>query len=643
LTWFIYQREDRVLKNPDIGKRDMAGLPQNLLQLKNGVKNFGARSLFEGASFAVNEGEKVGVIGPNGAGKSTLFKILVGLEDLDRGEITRMTGLRLGYLAQDENWRQDITVEEALTEQSMTPVWELKQMAPSFGLSLDHFDKPVMSLSGGYRMRVKLLHLLGSQPDLMLLDEPTNYLDLETLVVLENFLQGTNRAFLLISHDREFLRRVTDHILEIEAGQMTKYAGNIDDYFEQKELLRSQLAQQALSLQAKRNEVLDFAARFGAKATKARQVQSRLKSLDRMESIEIKALPTQAQIRLPEPARTGKSVMQIQQAELGYTGRVILKDLAFELNKGDHLGVVGVNGAGKSTLLKALAGELAPLVGEIKRGLNVEVAYFAQHVAERLDPEMTVIQAMGQFAHAEVKRQEILDLAGSLLFSGESSNKKISVLSGGEKSRVALGQMLLKRASCLLLDEPTNHLDFDTVEALTQALSAYSGSVVIVSHDRGFVSRTATKVLEIRNGRAEFYPGTYDEYVWSVQKGVLSARQFQLGGLSGDAGGNSARRAGEDTPKINFKDKKKNLEKEIRATEKEMSGIDAKNEKLRNDIISCTEKLLNLSGLEASQVAKELAGLQAEVEANENRYLELLESHDFNARELVLMENRRTD
>jgi ATP-binding cassette subfamily F protein 3 len=643
LTWFIYQREDRVLKNPDIGKRDMAGLPQILLQLKNGVKNFGARSLFEGASFAVNEGEKVGVIGPNGAGKSTLFKILVGLEDLDRGEITRMTGLRLGYLAQDENWRQDITVEEALTEQSMTPVWELKQMAPSFGLSLDHFDKPVMSLSGGYRMRVKLLHLLGSQPDLMLLDEPTNYLDLETLVVLENFLQGTNRAFLLISHDREFLRRVTDHILEIEAGQMTKYAGNIDDYFEQKELLRSQLAQQALSLQAKRNEVLDFAARFGAKATKARQVQSRLKSLDRMESIEIKALPTQAQIRLPEPARTGKSVMQIQQAELGYTGRVILKDLAFELNKGDHLGVVGVNGAGKSTLLKALAGELAPLVGEIKRGLNVEVAYFAQHVAERLDPEMTVIQAMGQFAHAEVKRQEILDLAGSLLFSGESSNKKISVLSGGEKSRVALGQMLLKRASCLLLDEPTNHLDFDTVEALTQALSAYSGSVVIVSHDRGFVSRTATKVLEIRNGRAEFYPGTYDEYVWSVQKGVLSARQFQLGGLSGDAGGNSARRAGEDTPKINFKDKKKNLEKEIRATEKEMSGIDAKNEKLRNDIISCTEKLLNLSGLEASQVAKELAGLQAEVEANENRYLELLESHDFNARELVLMENRRTD
>jgi ATP-binding cassette subfamily F protein 3 len=643
LTWFIYQREDRVLKNPDIGKRDMAGLPQILLQLKNGVKNFGARSLFEGASFAVNEGEKVGVIGPNGAGKSTLFKILVGLEDLDRGEITRMTGLRLGYLAQDENWRQDITVEEALTEQSMTPVWELKQMAPSFGLSLDHFDKPVMSLSGGYRMRVKLLHLLGSQPDLMLLDEPTNYLDLETLVVLENFLQGTNRAFLLISHDREFLRRVTDHILEIEAGQMTKYAGNIDDYFEQKELLRSQLAQQALSLQAKRNEVLDFAARFGAKATKARQVQSRLKSLDRMESIEIKALPTQAQIRLPEPARTGKSVMQIQQAELGYTGRVILKDLAFELNKGDHLGVVGVNGAGKSTLLKALAGELAPLVGEIKRGLNVEVAYFAQHVAERLDPEMTVIQAMGQFAHAEVKRQEILDLAGSLLFSGEGSNKKISVLSGGEKSRVALGQMLLKRASCLLLDEPTNHLDFDTVEALTQALSAYSGSVVIVSHDRGFVSRTATKVLEIRNGRAEFYPGTYDEYVWSVQKGVLSARQFQLGGLSGDAGGNSARRAGEDTPKINFKDKKKNLEKEIRATEKEMSGIDAKNEKLRNDIISCTENLLNLSGLAASQVAKELAGLQAEVEANENRYLELLESHDFNARELVLMENRRTD
>lgn len=617
----------------------------NLLQLKNGVKAFGARSIFEGASFAVNEGEKVGVIGPNGAGKSTLFKILIGQEGLDQGEITRMNGLRLGYLAQEDHWDSHATVESFLSSQTATPIWELKRLAPSFGLSLEHFDKPVMSLSGGYRMRVKLLYLLASQPDLMLLDEPTNYLDLETLVVLENFLQmqGTNRAFLLISHDREFLRRTTDHILEVEAGQITKYAGNIDDYFEQKELLREQLEKQALSLQAKRKEVLDFAARFGAKATKARQVQSRLKSLDKMETIEVRALPTQAKIRLPTPVRTGKSVIQVTEAELGYGERVILKDLRLELNKGDHLGIVGVNGAGKSTLLKALAGELAPLRGEIAFGLNVEIAYFAQHVAERLNPEETVLEAMGEFAHPDVKKQEILDLAGSLLFGGDDVQKKIRVLSGGEKSRVALGQILLKRASCLLLDEPTNHLDFHTVEALTQALHEYEGTVVIVSHDRGFVRRTASKILELRSGRAEFYPGTYDEYVWSVQKGVLAQRDAESGGETSPTQGASSEGGSFESPKFNYKERKKTLEKEVRAHEREMAQIDADIEKLRGKILELNDKLLSVSGAAATEAAKEIGDLQERIDGKEARYLELLERHESAERELGAMENPRTN
>jgi ATP-binding cassette subfamily F protein 3 len=615
----------------------------NLLQLKNGMKAFGARSIFEGASFSVNEGEKVGVIGPNGAGKSTLFRILTGEESLDGGEITRASGLRLGYLAQEVTWEPATTVEDYLRTQTMTPIWDLKRQAPSFGLSVDDFTRPIMSLSGGYRMRVKLLHLLASRPDLMLLDEPTNYLDLETLVVLENFLQSTSSAFMVISHDREFLRRTTDHILEVEAGEVTKFAGNIDDYFEQKELLREQLEKAALSLQAKRKEILDFASKYGAKATKARQVQSRLKSLERMESIEVKALPVKAKIRLPEPVRTGKSVIQIEGAELGYGEKKVLKDLRLELLKGDHLGVVGVNGAGKSTLLKALAGELKPLQGDIGLGLGVEIAYFAQHVAERLDPRDSVLEAMGAKAHPDTTRQQILDLAGSLLFSGEDVDKKVRVLSGGEKSRVALGQVLLKRASCLLLDEPTNHLDFDTVEALTQALSDYPGTVVIVSHDRGFVRRTASKILEIRNGKAEFYPGTYDEYVWSVQKGALSLREEAV--ESGRAKVSPA--APEQVPganaKFNFKERKKTLERELRSCEKEMAAIDTESEKKRAEILELNERLLKASGVDATAIAREIGAAQERIESLEARYLELLETHDAAKIEIEEMEGRSKD
>ena len=373
-------------------------------------------------------------------------------------------------------------------------------------------------------MRCKLLYLIGQEPNLMLLDEPTNYLDLETTLVLENFLQGYKGAFLLISHDREFLRRTTDHVVEVEQGDITKYNGNIDDYFEQKTLLRTQLESRALSLQEKRDEVLAFVARFGAKASKAKQAQSRLKSLDRMESIELKALPVTAAIKLPPPTHAGKSIITMTNVNLGYGEKTILKKIDFTLINGDHLAVVGLNGAGKSTFLKALAQRLEPQAGCIELGYQVSIGYYAQHVAESLDPKKTVIEEMIAKAHPEVSRQEGLNMAGSLLFSGDDIHKKISVLSGGEKSRVALGQILLQKAPCLILDEPTNHLDFQTVEALTQALTSYEGTLVVVSHDRSFIRRVGKKIVEINHGKASIYPGSYDEYIWSLEKGILSER-----------------------------------------------------------------------------------------------------------------------
>ena len=496
----------------------------NLLQLNQGFKQYGMKVLFDNARFAVNEGEHVGVIGPNGAGKTTLFKILVGQEQLDGGELVTSKTLKIGYLEQESKEPLDKSAEEFLSETSLTPVWELKQLGLELGLLERHFAVPFHELSGGYRMRMKLLSLIGQEPNLMLLDEPTNFLDLESIMALEHFLQGYKGAFLLISHDREFLKRTTDHTLEVEAGDITKFPGHIDDYFEQKAQMRTILEAQAANQEAKRKSIQDFVDRFGAKATKARQAQSRMKQLEKMEKIDIKDLPVRARIKIPPPSHTGKEALTMIETDLGYETKKVISGLSLRIETGTHLGVVGFNGAGKSTLLKSLAGKIPVLSGERKLGYQVSLSYYAQHVAEDLDPNDSVFDALQSVAHKNITQQEILGIAGSLLFSGETVHKKVRVLSGGEKSRVALGQILLRRSPLLLMDEPTNHLDFDTVNALTEALRSYPGTVIVVSHDRSFIGRIATKILEIRDGHAEIYPGTYDDYLWSLEKGSLKKR-----------------------------------------------------------------------------------------------------------------------
>lgn len=490
----------------------------NLLQIVKGYKSFGPKILFEEATFSIEEGEHVGVIGPNGAGKSTLFKILIGEDRLDSGEFIQKRGLRIGYLSQHDSWKPGQTVEEYLSEGTRLPIWDLKSLGRSLGLTQVEFAAEIQSLSGGYRTRAKLLYLLGCEPDILLLDEPTNYLDLESTLALEGFLQETRSAFLLISHDREFLRRTTEHILEVEAGDIVKFSGGLDEYFEQKQILRSQLEATALSQAQKKAQILEFVTRFGAKASKARQAQSRLKQLNKMESIDLKPLPVSARIRIPDPRHCGKTVVSSNEASLGYGEKIVLKNVNFSIERGDHIAVVGVNGAGKSTLLKALAGRLQPQSGQVQLGYEVKIGYYAQHVGEALDPRLSVIESLQAAAEDGVSVQEVKNLAGSLLFSGDDAKKKVSVLSGGEKARVALGQILLERNPFLILDEPTNHLDFQTVEALTEALNSYSGTVVVVSHDRSFVRRVGRKILEVNNGRVSVYPGSYEEYVWSQQQ-----------------------------------------------------------------------------------------------------------------------------
>jgi ATPase components of ABC transporters with duplicated ATPase domains len=592
-----------------------------LLQLQSGAKSFGSRNLFEDATFAVNEGEHVGVIGPNGAGKSTLFKILVGHEELSAGIVTKSTQLRLGYLEQESDWNVNEKVEDYLDKNCIKPLWELKQFGLKLGLTENHFQAHLKDLSGGYRMRVKLVYLIGQEPNLLLLDEPTNFLDLETLLVLESFLQEYKGAFLLISHDREFLRRVTDHILEIEGGDMVKFAGNLDDYFEQKAQLQEILEKQAMGQAAKKKSIMDFVTRFGAKATKARQAQSRLKALEKMETIELKAAPTHSSIHIPPPAPTGKMILEIENANCGYGEKTILRGVNLRLERGNHLGIVGLNGAGKSTLLKTLGAQIPILNGTLKWGHQVKLSYFAQHTPEALNPEDDVLQAMSRKAPPEVTQQDVLNMAGSLLFSGETTKKKVKVLSGGEKSRVALGQILLEKSPLLLLDEPTNHLDFDTVEALTGALERYEGTIVTVSHDRGFIGRVANKILEVNNGLLTLYPGTYDEYVWSLQKGILSERDD-----SAVTTKETRTQSSSEAPKFNYKEERKRIEAGIKKAQKQIEEADKKIAVLSKKRDELTETLMTATGEKAATLAKEMHEASNAIEDQEMQMLEAMES-----------------
>lgn len=606
-----------------------------LLQLQNGAKGFGTRKLFESASFAINEGEHVGVIGPNGAGKTTLFKILAQQETLDEGQVTRSQQLRLGYLEQEAEWDLEEIVEDYLMNNCLKSIWDLKQLGRRLGLTENHFQSRLTQLSGGYRMRVKLLFLIGQEPNLLLLDEPTNFLDLETLLVFESFLQDFPGAFLMISHDREFLRRTTDHIVEVEAGDITKFPGNLDDYFEQKSLLREILQKQLMNQEAKKKSVMDFVTRFGAKATKAKQAQSKLRTLEKMEKIEIRDLPLRASIQIPEPIKTGKEILSLINGECGYPGKSILKNVELRLERGKHLGIVGLNGAGKSTLLKSLGAQVPLLAGDLKFGLNVSLAYFSQHSAEQLNPQSSVLEALNQGAHPSVLQQEVLNIAGSLLFAGEAVHKKVKVLSGGEKSRVALGQILLKKAPLLLLDEPTNHLDFDTVEALTDALARYGGSIITVSHDRAFIGRVANQILEVRHGKLLLYPGSYDEYVWSLQKGYLAELASSTSSANPSSGNRSSQQVQTDNSKFNYKEERKKLETAIKKQQKELSDIEKKLVELAKKQAEMTEKLITLTGPQAQALSRDLHDISLEILSLEERMLVIMEEQDEAQKKLI--------
>jgi len=476
-------------------------------------KAYGTQTIFEDAFLTVHEDQKIGLIGRNGAGKSTLMRIITGEEELDSGTVMFHPGVSIGYLKQQEEFLEGETVLDYLTRSSEKEEWQCGKAAHQFGLTVDYLYREISGLSGGYQMRVKLAAMIAREPNLILLDEPTNYLDLGTVLLLENFIVSFRGSVIVISHDREFLKRTCTETLEVEHGSLTLFPRPLEEYLEHKQVSREVMQKYNDKVVKQKEHLQHFVNRFGATASKAGQAQSKLKQIAKMSTIEIKnPLPT-VDISLPKIEYTSGTALRLNNLTVGYGEKKVAEGLTFEIEKGDHVVILGDNGQGKSTLLKTIADVIKPVAGAYRWTPALSIGYFAQNVIEDLNPVDTVLGHLKKYAGAGVKYEDIMRMASNFLFRKDEVEKKISVLSGGEKCRLALATLLLGKNDVLLFDEPTNHLDFETAEALGLALSASNRTVIFISHDRTFVSMLADKMIEIRDGVMREYYGSFQEYV----------------------------------------------------------------------------------------------------------------------------------
>lgn len=489
-----------------------------LLQVNELHKAYGAVTILDRATASFGDDQKIGVIGRNGAGKSTLCRIITGHESADRGTITRNTALRLSYLEQHDTFKPGERVVDFLMRTTRSEHWECGQIAARFQLKNEMLDASVRNLPGGFQTRVKLAAMLLGNPNFLILDEPSNYLDLTTLILLENFLLNFKGGALVVSHDREFLKRTCDHTLEVEHGGLTLFPGDVEEYFEFKEEQLAQKQAYNRGLDKKREQLQTFIDRFKAKASTATRAQSKMKQLAKLKTIEIAHPMSTVKIHIPPVEPKAGVAVACEDLVIGYPEKDIARGIQIEIDRGKHVAVLGNNGEGKTTFLRTLAGDLAPKGGNFRWGTGLQVAYYAQHVFAVLDPEDDVYTYLLRESSNGVTRQDVLNMAGCFLFKGDDVEKKVKVLSGGERARLVLAGILLSKSHVLLLDEPTNHLDFETVEALGSALKSFSGAVVFISHDRTFVNLLASSILEVKKGRILHYPGTYEDYVYHLEQ-----------------------------------------------------------------------------------------------------------------------------
>ena len=484
-----------------------------MIHLESLTKQYPTKTLFSEASAHLRPETRVGLVGQNGTGKTTLLRMIVGEDTPDTGLIRKRPQLRIAYLPQELDAPTGVTVLQA-AHRDEYPEHEAKRILSGLGFGETDWHRTLDTCSGGYRMRVALSHLLLSGPDVLMLDEPTNHLDVPAQTWLESFLLASKTTMLIISHDTRFLDRTTTHIWEIRDHRVREYRGNYSVF----QALRAQLdAQQDSAAQRQGKEVArvqKFVDRFRAKASKAKQVQSRIRQLEKIKLIETSRSTKRLRFRFPQPAQSGIRVLELNQISKQYGEKVIYNGLDFAVECRQRIALVGENGAGKSTLLKMLAGVLPFESGTRREGHGVTLHYFAQHQADILNPEHSILESLSDAA-PQAEPNYLRSVAGVFLFSGEDQKKKpIKSLSGGERNRVALARMLAEPANTLLLDEPTNHLDPDAVNVLTDALLTFQGTIVFISHDPTFLSRIATRVVEIDDGTVTDYCGDYEYYLW---------------------------------------------------------------------------------------------------------------------------------
>ncbi len=538
-----------------------------MIQVEDIAKAYAGQRLFRELSWRIPDGARIGLVGPNGVGKPTLCRLLAGLEEPDAGRISRPRETTVGYLSQevaggvggsvlaaalsgfDEVWRIEYQMEEVAAALSGAPngaqsdaltarygdlqhrfealggyrlETAAKAILGGLGFRDADFGRPLAEFSGGWRMRAALARLLLLRPALLLLDEPTNHLDIESLEWLEGFLVDYDGTVVLVSHDRYFLNRMVTSIAELGPSGITVYPGDYDDYLVERAARRELLEAQARN-QAKRiAEIERFIERFRYQATKARQVQSRIKMLERVERVEVERRTRGIRFAFPTPPRTGRRVAMLRAARKAYGDNVVYAGVDFEVERGERVALVGPNGAGKSTLLRLLAGVLPLDGGERALGAHVAAHYYAQHQLDALTPTLAVLEELERAA-PELGLTRLRTILGAFLFSGDAVDKKIAVLSGGEKARVALAKMLVRPAALLCMDEPTNHLDLAAREVLEEALAGFPGTIVFISHDRYFINRLATTVVEIIRGTLTRHPGNYDDYLAAKSRGALES------------------------------------------------------------------------------------------------------------------------
>ncbi|MDQ7773421.1 MAG: ABC-F family ATP-binding cassette domain-containing protein [Elusimicrobiales bacterium] len=491
-----------------------------MITLRNVSKSFGGQSLFEDASLQINDGERFALVGPNGAGKSTLFRMMLGQEEADEGELQFKRGTVVGYLPQENAPVSERTVlEETLAELDDfdgRKEAEAKAVLMGLGFKVSDFTRKVNTLSGGWAMRVAMARLLVKKPDLLLLDEPTNHLDLDSLIWLQDYLAWYPGAVFIISHDRAFIDFLCTAIVSLQDKKLRVYHGDYANFLAQREAEKEKLVSQWKQQQLEIADMEDFIARNRARVSTASRVQSMIKRLEKLERIELPPETKTVKIRFPQPSRTGTKVLELKNISKtyqvpGHDPIKVYENFNFELTRGQKLAFVGHNGAGKSTLLKMLAGVIEPDSGERVLGLNAKTGYFSQHRTGILEPRRTVLQEAldNDRMNPELMVRTVL---GTFLFPGDNVFKKVSVLSGGEKSRLMLVKLLLDPPNVLLLDEPTTHLDIPSVEALIAALKEYEGTVCFISHDLYFVNQLADAVVHVENGKATVYPGNYDYF-----------------------------------------------------------------------------------------------------------------------------------